>query len=160
MNTTIKLQFDSQKQQITTQNNTMYNMNSQILVTLNQINQQLQNQIDGTKNDIRTIQSSITGINGIINNINNVNAVQDNDIQTLKNQQGSVMNGVFWCSMQKNIYSQITGYCSNSKQCCYISHNIIFGNNQNQKFCLTINNSNTAQYLYVDDQKCGTYIYV
>ncbi|CAL5975866.1 Hypothetical_protein [Hexamita inflata] len=159
MNATIKQQLDSQKQLILTQNNTMYNMNSQILATLNLINQQLQNQIDGNKNDIRTIQSSITGISGVINNITNVNAVQNNDIQTLKNQQGPVMNSVFWCSMQKGMYSQVTGFCSNSKQCCYIL--LAPWNNQYQKRCLTSNSETGGYYYqYVSDSQCGTYIYV
>ncbi|CAL6061090.1 Hypothetical_protein [Hexamita inflata] len=162
LNTTFKQQLDSQKQQIISVNSTMYNMNNQLTTTLNQVNQYLQNQIDGAKNDIRTIQSSITGINGIINNINNVNAVQSADIQTLKNQQAPIMNGVFWCSMQKNIYTQITGYCSNSKQCCYVGR--VFSNYR--KACLTSNIINTdtpsatAYYQYVSDNQCGTFINV
>ncbi|CAL6082104.1 Hypothetical_protein [Hexamita inflata] len=117
-------------------------MNSVQIVTVNQVNTNLQNQIDGTKNDVRTIQSSITGINGLINNvngqisnINNVNAAQSADIQALKNQAGQNMNGAFWCSMLKinqqyisvgysdsvltSLYiDRINGYCSNLRMCC------------------------------------------
>ncbi|CAL6015662.1 Hypothetical_protein [Hexamita inflata] len=158
MNTTFKLQLDSQKQQIISVNSTMYNMNSQLTTTLNQVNQYLQNQIDGAKNDIRTIQSQITGINGIINNINNVNAVQSADIQTLKNQQAPIMNGVFWCSMQKNIYGQITGFCSNAKKCCYIGR--VFFNNNYRKLCLTTDSENNAIFQAVTDEQCGSFVNV
>ncbi|CAL6032590.1 Hypothetical_protein [Hexamita inflata] len=95
MNQTIQQQFEIQTQTTINVNQTMYNMNGQILAVANQINTNLQKQIDVTKSEVKTVQSSITGINAIINNINNVNAVQSADIQALKNQQNSNMTEPF-----------------------------------------------------------------
>ncbi|CAL6108491.1 Hypothetical_protein [Hexamita inflata] len=71
---------------------------------------------------MKNVQSSINGIYGQISNINNVNQIQNNEIQALKNQAGSNMNGALWCKMTKyNIagFQQVQGYCSNTATCCY-----------------------------------------
>ncbi|CAL6069191.1 Hypothetical_protein [Hexamita inflata] len=148
LNSSTKQQFDVQNQLLLTTNLTLFNMNGQLSATVNQMNTNLQKQIDGNKNDVKTVQSSITGINAILNNINSVNAIQSADIQSLKNQQSSNINGVFWCMMMAQ-YSQVSaynGYCTSLKLCCTNVH-------PSFKQC-SLNNSNQ---IYSHSQ-CGTFL--
>ncbi|CAL6074301.1 Hypothetical_protein [Hexamita inflata] len=151
LNSSTKQQFDVQNQLLLTTNQTLFNMNGQLSATVSQMNTNLQKQIDGTKNDVKIVQSQITGINAIINNINSVNAVQSQDIQALKNQQSSNMNGAFWCMMNaqtQTSQNQFSGYCSALKLCC-ASYSYI----TQYKQCYI---GNDSTYWYTNS-KCGTF---
>ncbi|CAL6115851.1 Hypothetical_protein [Hexamita inflata] len=151
LNSSTKQQFDVQNQLFLTTNQTLFNMNGQLSATVSQMNTNLQKQIDGTKNDVKIVQSQITGINAIINNINSVNAVQSQDIQALKNQQSSNMNGAFWCMMNaqtQTSQNQFSGYCSALKLCC-----ASYSYNTQYKQCYI---GNDSTYWYTNS-KCGTF---
>ncbi|CAL6000357.1 Hypothetical_protein [Hexamita inflata] len=157
VNTSLKQQLDVQKQQIISTNQTMYDMKNAQAAYVNSVNYNLQNQIDSTKNDVRNVQSSISGINGLINNIHNINAVQNADIQALKSQSGQNRNGAFWCYMARtsvNLYNwgaYIQGFCPKLKQCCW--------NDNNQILCIfTPSNSVTIQTY--TNAECGTFEYI
>ncbi|CAL5980737.1 Hypothetical_protein [Hexamita inflata] len=155
LNTSVKQQFDTQKQQIVSANQNIVNVNSQLTASISSVNSYLQNQIDVTKNDVRNVQSSITGINGLINNINNVNSVQSADITALKAQSGSNMNGAFWCKMMGTlnyVYSEIQGYCTSLKLCCHSNYLGIY------LTCFT-NSQNYGTRTY-PMAECGSYITV
>ncbi|CAL6094904.1 Hypothetical_protein [Hexamita inflata] len=85
----------------------MYNLNTQLSMTISQINSNLQGQIDGSKSTIQSIQSALTGINRQINNISSVNAVQNQDILELKNQTWQNMSSLFWCQMEFKTQSHV-----------------------------------------------------
>ncbi|CAL6083127.1 Hypothetical_protein [Hexamita inflata] len=157
VNTTLKQHIEAQKQQLQATNQNMQNLNSAQTATINSVNSNLQNQIDGTKNDVRNVQSSIAGLNGQINNINQVNSVQSDDIQALKSQTGSNMNGAVWCGMYKTTqpsgsnFLKIQGYCSSSKLCCWNHPN--YGH---LKLCMV---QIAIIDVYTNDQ-CGTFVYI
>ncbi|CAL6000385.1 Hypothetical_protein [Hexamita inflata] len=154
VNTSLKQQLDVQKQQIISTNQTMYDMKNAQAAYVNSVNYNLQNQIDSTKNDVRNVQSSISGINGLINNIHNINAVQNADIQALKSQSGQNRNGAFWCKMATRTMVlfqgnyNIQGFCPNLKKCCW--------NDNNQILCYTWLGQPTTQTY--TNAECGTFV--
>ncbi|CAL6000367.1 Hypothetical_protein [Hexamita inflata] len=166
VNTSLKQQLDVQKQQIISTNQTMYDMKNAQAAYVNSVNYNLQNQIDSTKNDVRNVQSSISGINGLINNIHNINAVQNADIQALKSQSGQdtqqMIDGAFWCSIAKTLNTissfnlNIQGYCANLQLCCWNQPYT-----QNIKQCIYWGQGNNKSILSsFSDANCGTFVYI
>ncbi|CAL6045137.1 Hypothetical_protein [Hexamita inflata] len=147
LNQSNQLQFDTQKQQMNSISLNINNINSQLTSTINSINRNLQTQIDGIKNDMKNVQSSITGITGYINNINNINQIQNNDIQALKSKATSNLSGPLWCKIAKNneIIFQVSGYCPLMAQCCRPVSNYYH--------CHVYGDS----YLYATAQTCGKF---
>ncbi|CAL6006075.1 Hypothetical_protein [Hexamita inflata] len=167
VNSSLKLQLETQKQQLINANQTITSMNNVLSTTITQVSN-LQTQIDVTKSDVKTVQNQITGINGLINNINNVNAAQTADINTLKAQSGQNMNGAFWCQMQRtygyfNYYDlnqKITGYCPNLKYCCYRTNNYVTCNQATK--VISQSSQNPYYYRYeaatFSNNQCGTFV--